>query len=364
MRLVAALVFASVACAPSPAPGNDAGPPDAGGVANPEDGGAPFMPDAGSRRGLFEAAEPWTRDVSGLPKAGESDTIIGALAGAGGWGTGDFRIDFSITLQGADANTPRRTFTPKDDAWAEATLGDSSLAEFYRPDCEQAEVPVPVGGALEGEDGYACENDGDCHLLVVATDEHRLYEMWRADLRGTTFLGGCLATWDLTRAYGESLRGRGCTSADAGGFPIAGMLVTPEEVASGDVPHALRFILPNARIRRGIYVPPGTHSTFATRGGADLPPYGVLFRLKAGFDLSKLPTEGARTVARALQKHGMYLADGGSVPLTFASDRGRSVTWEAAGVGARSLDAIGVGDFEVVDFHDPVNWLANTDCSR
>src|SRR5204863_4082946 len=46
--------------------------------------------------GLFEAANPWNEDVSALPVSSESASIIGALAGAGGWGGGNLQIDFSM----------------------------------------------------------------------------------------------------------------------------------------------------------------------------------------------------------------------------------------------------------------------------
>ena len=68
---------------------------------------------------------------------------------------------------------------------------------------------------------YACESDGDCHLIVVAKHECRLYEMWRADKRGDAFSGGCLAVWDLDRDYPETGRGDFCTSATPFYFSVA-----------------------------------------------------------------------------------------------------------------------------------------------
>lgn len=59
-----------------------------------------------------------------------------------GFGTGQMRIDFTIDVLIADASTPKRDFQPTGD--------------FYSPDCDQVPVPVPVGGNLEGETGYAC----------------------------------------------------------------------------------------------------------------------------------------------------------------------------------------------------------------
>src|SRR5207253_11272291 len=131
-------------------------------------------------------------------------------------------------------------------------FGTPDNAEFYSPDCDTPKMPMPVGGAVEGETGYACTQNGDCHLLIVDSSTHHLYEMWRADLQGGTLYGGCTADWNPDAADDPKLlRGKGCSSADAGGFPITAMLATPEEVASGEVKHALRFILPNTRIRNG-----------------------------------------------------------------------------------------------------------------
>lgn len=293
-------------------------------------------------KGVFEAPHPWTKDIGSLDRSPASDPIIGWLDENGGWGTGELRIDFSMSVLAADGSTPLRAFAPTHD--------------FYETDCDHVPFPVPWGGALEGEDGYACTTRGDCHLLVVHETEKKLYEMWRADITGGTFRGGCAAVWDLTRAYPDTLRGDGCTSADAGGFPISAMLFSAEEVEAGVIDHAIRFILPNRRIRANVYVRPGTHSTFATSGAPLAPPYGVRLRLRDDFPLHTLPSEGARVIARALQRYGMFLSDGGSIALTGQSDRFSPVKWEDVGVDSFSLTAIQVTDMEVVDMGPPIEW--------
>ncbi len=299
-------------------------------------------------KGVFEADNPWTKDVSAEAKSPDSDKIVSWLDGNGGWGTGELRIDFSIQVLAADASTEKREF--------EAT------GDFYEPDCDKVAFPVPDGGAIEGEDGYECTQDGDCHLLVVSEPEKKLYEMWRANISGGTFQGGCAAVWDLTKAYPDNLRGDDCTSADAGGFPIAAMVFSADEVAAGSVDHAVRFILPNERIRSNIYVHPGTHSTNATSGGADAPPYGVRLRLRADFPLDTLPSDGARVLAKALQKYGMLLADGGNIALTGASDRFTEHKWDEVGVDSFALTSIKVTDMEVADMGDPIEYTG--DCKR
>jgi serine/threonine-protein kinase len=237
------------------------------------------------------------------------------------------------------------------------------------PDCDDVTTfPVPPGGAVEGESGYACNGGGDCHLLVVDTATNKLWEMWEAfsPPAANVFNSGSGAfIWDLTKAYPPNLRGDGCTSADAGGFPIAAMLFTADEVKAGHIDHAIRFILPNPRIQGGaVYVHPASHTTVGPDAGSnagasapspDAPPYGVHLRLKSTFDLTQL-NAGAQVVAKAMQTYGMLLADGGDIALTAANDQFTIAKWTDADVnlGSHDLFAIQVTDFEVVDMGDLV----------
>jgi len=294
----------------------------------------------------FPAGNPWTIDVSNAAMDPDSGAIITWL-NQQGFGTGQMRIDFTIDVLIADASTPKRDFQPTDD--------------FYSPDCDQVPVPVPVGGNLEGETGYACTTDGDCHLLVVDQPASKLYEMWRANIVGPDFFGGCLAVWDLGRVYGPTGRGEQCTSADAAGYPIAPLLFTADEVKAGAIEHAIRFILPNASIRSGEYVHPATHSTSAASGPKTAPPYGARLRLRADFPLASLPSDGARVVARGLQKYGMLLADGGNIALTAQTDRHTQAKWDGL-LGSHDLVSITPGDFEVIALGTPL--ALTNDCLR
>jgi hypothetical protein len=291
---------------------------------------------------LFQANAPWYQEVSNAPLDKESDTVMAGLAARGGFGGSKLRIDFSLEVLRAPASTPMRTFTPNE--------------EFYRPDCDHVPVPVPAGGKLEGESNYACTNNGDCHLIVIHGD--KLYEMWRANFAGGvesgTFTGGCLAVWDLKRDYWSGRtpenygRGNQCTSSDAAGFPVTDMTFTADEVKAGEINHAIRFILPNNRIRKGEQVLPATHSGVGP--GTPTPdtiPYGARLRLKKGVDLSGL-TPGAQVVARAMQKYGMFLADGGQITLTAQADTYTTAKWEGL-LKHSDLEGLKITDFEMVD---------------
>lgn len=289
----------------------------------------------------------WNRDVTGIAKAATSDAMIASLAAAGGWGnTNKFTIDFTIDVITATATSPTRTFT--------------TTSDFASPDCDHVAVPLPVGGNIEGNTGYACTNPGDCHLIVHDPIAGTLHEMWKANVASsTTFTGGCLAVWNTQAAYTDTLRGDQCTSADAAGFPIAPLLLNADEVASGEIHHAIRLVLPNARVKRG-FVRPATHAS-STTGGTSAPPYGAHYRLRADYPISSLPTEGARVVARALQTYGMYHADGGQVALTAQSDKHTTAKW-AGLLGSQDLVALKVTDFEVIDHGSMIPLTYN--CTR
>ncbi|NVB83498.1 MAG: hypothetical protein HOV81_34310 [Kofleriaceae bacterium] len=309
--------------------------------------------EATSELGTYASTGPYftqpmffNRDVSAVPKAANSATIINALKAAGGWGNGNvMQIDFTLDVVKANSTTPKRSFTKN--------------SEFYSPDCDYTSVPLPSGGNVEGNSTYQCSNGGDCHLIVYDTSAKKLYEMYKASATSSSFTGGCLAVWDGNKAYTDLLRGDQCTSADAAGFPIAPLLINADEVKSGTINHAIRFILPNNRIKKG-FTRPATHGTNTT-GGTNLPPYGVHLRLRADYPINSLPTAGARTVARAMQKYGMYHADGGNIALTAQSDKHTTAKW-AGLLGPRDLAALKVTDFEVVQHSAPITLTM--DCVR
>jgi len=301
-----------------------------------------------SGKSYFPKGAIWYQDISKAPADPESAAIIRGLNNLGGWGNGNiFQIDFSLKILDLEKSIEPRSFIATED--------------FYEPDCDYVPVPVPPGGSIEGNPSYECADDGDCHLIVADWKNGKLYEMWRANITPSEFYGGCLAVWDMNRVYPPSGRGEQCTSADAAGYPIAPLLFNADEVAAGHIDHALRFILPNPRIQNGVYVHPATHSTGATGGDSDTPPYGARFRLKADFDMSRLPSEAARTVAKALQQYGMFLADGGDIAMTAESDRYTTAKWEGL-LGSRDLQAIEVTDFEMIEAGERIPYTGN--CQR
>ena len=317
-------------------PGTDTGTPGTDTGSPGTDGGTP-TPTVG---GLFERPEPWTKDVTGVTKDARSDAIIAALGSLGGWGAGALKIDFSIPLFFADSSTPRQSITAPSGGYC-----------YGGPDCDTVplSMPLPVGGNTEGSATYTCDTAAnDCHVLVVEKTEKKLYELYNSTKTGSGFTALGAFVWDLTKAYPDNERGDQCTSADAAGFPIAALMPTSDEVAAGEVKHAIRFILPNPRMKAKVYVHPASHAGGPSSTNANAPPYGVRFRLKAGFD--ETPYKASeKVIIRALKKYGMLLSDGGNIAFTFADDRTSTAKWATLGVTASSFTKIAVTDFEVVD---------------
>ncbi len=313
----------------------------------------------------FPAGSWFYEDASAAPVVANSDEITAWMESANapnGWGTGTMRVDFSIVVNTVAPGTAKRAYEPDYDY-------------YYEPDCDFAPVPVPEGGAVEEHwevptdlssafSGYQCagfDEGYDCHMLFFAPDENRLYEIYRGTIRSdNSFQAGCLAIWDTSQPPPPVGRGDQCTSADAAGFPIAPLLFTADEIAAGEINHAIRFILPNDMLRERKFARPATHGT-NTSGPDQAPPYGAHFRLRADYPLDTL-SPAAQVVARALQKYGMYHSDGGQIALTAASDLFTEHTWEEVGFDDYSLEALRASDFEIIDHGADID--VTFDCTR
>lgn len=348
MRLAPLAVCVVISACSGTTPGTDGGTGGgtatgggSGGGSTGGGGGGTGGGTSGVLPGLFEHQHGWNKDVTGLVPSSRSAAIISALQGFGGWGNGNkLQADFSIALLTADSSTPRRTITAAPGGYC-----------YGGDDCDAVplQMPIPTNGNTEGSADYTCDtSNNDCHVLVHERSEKKLYELYNATAAGSNFTALGAFVWDLTKQYGDVLRGDQCTSADAAGLPISALLPTADEVAAGEVPHALRFILPNAYMKAAVYVRPATHAGNPQSNNANAPPYGVRFRLKANFDETPF-NPNARVILRALKKYGMILSDGGNIALTFADDRLSTAKWATLGITPQTFNNIGVDQFDVVD---------------
>jgi hypothetical protein len=171
----------------------------------------------------------------------------------------------------------------------------------YSDESDPGPYPIPPDAPIEG----GSQSTGDRHVLVLDSGNCILYELFFAYPQPDgTWRAGSGAIFDLRS---DALRPAGWTSADAAGLPILPGLVRFDEVASGEIKHALRFTAPQTRKS---YIWPARHYA-SSLTGQQYPSMGQRFRLKADYDISSFSAE-TRVILAALKKYGMILADNGS----------------------------------------------------
>ncbi len=158
----------------------------------------------------------------------------------------------------------------------------------------------PCDAPVEG----GAASDGDRHVIAIDAGTCELFELYVGRRSGGGWLAASGARFDLRS---NALRPLGWTSADAAGLPIFPGLVRYDEVAGGQIRHAIRVTM--NRTRAG-YILPATHFA-SSRTDVDLPPMGLRMRLRADYDISSLTGQG-RVIAVAMQQYGVIVADNGS----------------------------------------------------
>ena len=172
-----------------------------------------------------------------------------------------------------------------------------------------AYLPFPDTALVEGGLSTAANHQpsGDHHLIALDVDACRLWEAYHVYRPGGQWQIFGSATFDLAS---NDLRTAGWTSADAAGFPILPLLLRPEEAATGEIKHALRFTMTSGNIRNE-YTWPATHQA-SNNPSTGSPPMGQLFRLKPSFVIPASWSVQSKAIAQAMKTYGMYVADGGS----------------------------------------------------
>ncbi len=278
----------------------------------PTIGGCPLLP----------ADNIWNARVDSLPVDPRSAAYIQSI----GESTG-LHPDFgSGTWEGAPIGIP---FDFVDGSQPKVTV-----VFDYEDESDPGPYPIPADASIEG----GPDSDGDRHVLVVDTDNCILYELYYAWPQADgSWEAGSGAIYDL---HSNALRPEGWTSADAAGLPILPGLIRYEEVAAGEIRHAIRFTAPQTR---AAYVWPARHYA-SSLTGEEYPPMGQRFRLRADFDLSGFSPQ-TQVILRAMQTYGLILADNGSPWfISGAPDEGwdNDILHELARVQGADFEAVDV----------------------
>jgi hypothetical protein len=232
----------------------------------------------------------WNQDVSKAPVAPDSAATIAYINAHGG---DHLHPDFG---------SPRAYGFP----YTVVGAGQRKLPIHYTAYGDESDpgpFPIPKGAPVEGGNG----SDGDRHVLVVDRSSCTLYELYRGFFKpggGARWNADSGTRWDLGSA---ARRADSWTSADAAGLPIFPGLARYDEAASGHLDHAIRVTFDSTR---NAWVHPASHCAGDT-GDPHAPAMGTRLRLKAGYGLGGF-SGGARTIAEAMKRYGLIVADNGS----------------------------------------------------
>ena len=239
----------------------------------------------------FPADNAWNQDISGAAVDPNSAAIINFIGPSIGlhpdFGSGEYNgsdIGIPYVVVGSSQSPVNIDFT---------AYGDES---------DPGPMPVPANAPIEGDPN---PGTGDRHVLVVDNANCWLYELYSSYPNADgSWNAGSAAVWDLLN---DEQRPWTWTSADAAGLSIFAGLARYDEVASGQIRHALRFTLAQSQ---AAFVPPASH--WAANSSSTLAaPMGMRLRLNASYDISGF-SQANQVILTALKKYGMIMADNGS----------------------------------------------------
>jgi hypothetical protein len=286
-----------------------------------------------------------------LEDAVPSDVQYVELAGTdnNAWGIPYYRPDADTKLVTVTCEQPDRS-----DCYGFPRMGSGK---------PRIEVRLPVGAKPSDSD------DSELTLVDRTWGTNSVYWFWKLcppKPFKNAFCGARFDHWVATGMSAHALDSDGLDgcwertfrsefpNGDTGnsghrGFPGAYTAIRYTEVADGRaIPHVLKLNIPNT----------GSNHWFPyvgdeDNGTDDRIPEGILLRIKPSIDLSRFNiSPAARVIAEALQDFGAVVGDtsGSSAHIMVENlyVEGSSARWSNIGIGADSLSAIGLNNYEFV----------------
>jgi hypothetical protein len=262
---------------------------------------SPVIPSTGTGCPVFPTDNPWNADVSNYCVDPNSDQYIASINQDKQYLHPDFGSDpsYGIPYVVVPGTQPFVSITFNQYP-SESDFGTSE------PGC----TVTSTSGCYPFPSNAPVEAGSDHHVLTLMADPSNknctLYEVWEG-VKDTNDNNWTAANGAIFNLYSDKLRPDGWTSADAAGLPILPGLARYDEVAAGEIKHALRFTV--SQTQAG-FIHPATHYASNSNNPA-LPPMGLRLRLKASYDISSYTGESL-VILTALKKYGMMVADNGS----------------------------------------------------
>ncbi len=206
----------------------------------------------------------------------------------------------------------------------------------YADESDLGNYPIPKDAPVEG----GPHSTGDSHVILIDQRRCILYELFAAHANPDgTWAAGSGEKYDMTS---NQIKPENMGSADAAGLQILPGLVRYDEVAAGEIAHALRFTIPHTQ---GAFIWPARHKASRITD-TNVAPMGVRFRLRQDFDISGF-SKPNQVILTALKKYGMILADnGGPLFVSGVPDK----RWDDSDL--HLLTKVTAEDFEAVDESD------------
>jgi hypothetical protein len=279
----------------------------------------------------FPADNAWNQDISTASVDPNSTAMINFIGPSIGlhpdFGSGEY--------QGSTIGIP---YLVVDGSQGMAAINFTA----YGDESDPGPMPIPASAPIEG---YPAPGSGDRHVLVIDNSNCFLYELDNSHATSNGWNADSAAIWDLES---DEQRPWTWTSADAAGLPIFPGLIRYDEVASGQIQHAVRFTLQNSQ---AAFVPPASHWA-ANSTNSLAAPMGMKLRLKASYDITPFSTN-VQVILTALKKYGMIMADNGSSMYLSGTPDDR---WDNDDL--HNLGQVPASAFEVVQMN-PIYTAAN-----
>jgi hypothetical protein len=226
---------------------------------------------------VFPANNVWNTKINGLPLDSRSSTYVNTIG-----------ISHALhAALGPNVGYPVNPVT--------GSQAKTSVTFQYAAESDKGPYPIPTNVDIQ--------NESDGHALIVDTTNCVLYELFTLKSVGGKWQAGSGAIFPLNS---NALRPAGWTSADAAGLPMFPGTIRYEEILAGHINHAIRLTAPQTR---AAYIWPARHFA-SSLTGAQYPPMGQRFRLKADFDISSFSPHN-QVILTAMKEYGLILADNG-----------------------------------------------------
>jgi hypothetical protein len=279
-------------------------------AALPAPAAPPPMPDPAPQR-PFAATSVWNQRVAARASlAADSQAMVanlgrqvrsaGAWINSWQWSTPVYEVPADQPAFAVHLDTPSAMFTTAADA-----------AALTR---QLSATPIPLAARPAA--------GSDHHVVVWQPSTDTMWELWIARLAQTTQGPVWHAAWGsridgVSASAGINVAPFGAT---ASGLPMAGGLMTRDEVTNRSIPHALALAIPETAARHFVWP---ANRTDGNSTASDAIPEGAHLRLDPNLDVDELGLPPlARAMAVAAQRYGIVVRDRAGAVAFYAEDTG------------------------------------------